>query len=278
MKKRNIFERAVAIQSTTPFFQKEKKKFTPQLISRIPRIASFGDLRLLSITQQLKTAIELAISENEKISILKDRITVLKAARQHSQKIMTSVDEIYRSAAKTGKPITYYEAETVALNSDLEYVITTHNIDLFSTEIEKIKQKIILRVLQQSKVFADLSQKEKKSVGSLLRAKGIFFPNFETGQVELPTNVAKKYSIQILLHAPEEDEENSNPEVLEHFEEDQARWESNGDGKIENSGGWRAQMIAADMVQAGMKVLKIYASAPMAKEIEKEKMERVMHA
>lgn len=259
MAKKNIFERAAAVQHTvTPFFfQQEIKKQKPKIPGLTSPIVSFDELRLLSIAKKLKTANELAVLKDKKISILRDQISALKKVRLRAQKTMTPVTEIYRAAAKSGRPITYYAAESVSLCSDLEYVLAVHNIELFSNEIEKVKKEIISGILKRSKAFADLSPREKKRVLEVLGTKNVF-PDYETKQVSLPTTAARKYSIHIRLRAPEE--EYFDPEVLEHFEEEQARWEANGDGKRGNCGGLGARLATAGMAQAGIKTVKMYTS------------------
>lgn len=281
MGKRNIFERAAVVQRAVPFFQQEPKRqkskisglISPPFISntpRMPRIMSFDELKLLSIIQQLKTVIKLTTSKNEKISLLQNQIATLKETRKTAQKAATSASEIYRSAAKSGRPLTYYAAESVSLCSDLEYTIAAHNIKLFSSEIENLKKEIAKKTLERSNAFANLSLREKERVLRMLGTKSIF-PNFETKRVNLPITTARKYSIRILLRVPDP-EEDFDPEILEHFEEEQARWEANGDGKRGN-GGWKAQMVAAGMVQPGVKTVKMYASVKAEAKEEKSENE-----
>lgn len=289
-KPRNIFERAAVLTQTppVPFFQQEPKRQRPKIsglisppfisnVLNMPRIMSFDELKLLSVTQQLKTVIKLTTSQNEKISLLQNQIATLKETRKTAQKTATSASEIYRSAAKSGRPLTYYAAESVSLCSDLEYTIAVHNIELFSSEIEKLKKEITKKTLERSNAFASLSLRERERVLQMLGTKSIS-PNFETEQVNLPTTAARKYSIHIRLRAPEGDEDDIDPEVFEHFEEEQIRWEANGDGKRGNSG-WKAQMVVAGMAQAGIKAAKIYASAGSKRnEAEEFELDEVVRA
>lgn len=268
MNRNIVHEWVIATRHAVPFFQREprqkKQKILTPNLSSFGRpsgksgITSFNELRLISLTRRIRAAVDSAVTKNEKVAFLQKQIEALREVRKTTQKTPTSAPEIYRSMAKTGKSITYYEAETKALCSDLEYVAASHNLELFTAEIERVKEKIAQEILEQVAASVALSAEEEKRLSHNL---GLKIYTSEKQVKEMPVKAANKYIVRVTLFIRDEDElDPPDPEIMAFFEEEQARWEANGNGKRGNSGGQKAKLAAGEMLQAGMKILRTYGS------------------
>ncbi len=234
MRRKNIFEQSILVQKTVPFYQRQKSSPQPSFLT------TYTDLKLIQIKRAVEQTIAVAVSNNKRIRELQNQITALKEKRQKIPHDTTSAYEVYKALTRSGRATSYYEAESVSLGLDAEYVATVHNIGLLSNElcreVKKVKKDVLKQMLGEK---VDDSPKLEKKRG-------------------LPAVATKKYSICVRLHALEDDD--PDPEVLGLFEEDQAQWEANGNGKRGN-GRLKAQMASREMVQAGMRTVKIYASS-----------------
>lgn len=167
-------------------------------------------------------------------------------------------EDVWRGERREGRSTSYYAAEVVALAADNEAVVAAHNRALALQLLEQAEREVVRQVCRGFRPLFLLSEKERKGVlASLGLEESIVRDPLERTDFPPPRAVAR---CTVCIRLPVSEDENFDPEVLELFEDDQARWEANGEGKRGN-GRRKAQLAAAEMVRAGVRATKIYASA-----------------
>lgn len=241
--------------------QKEKQENGKTRSSRVTAISP-QDATVTKIAERLAARVTIMrrVARREAEKKLGD---IIKFARIPPPFVLHRVkpEEIWREAQRAGgSGISYYAAETVALTIDNEVVTAAHNRALALRLLERAEREAVREVCRRFRPLLLLPEGAQRDVLARLGfGLGVLHgTNGTNGRVPLPLQSATRVSVYVSLRGGED--EATDPEILELFEDDQAVWEANGEGKRGNNGR-KARLATAGLIRAGVKTVKAHGSA-----------------
>ncbi|SHI91505.1 hypothetical protein [Desulfofundulus thermosubterraneus] len=211
---------------------------------------------LIKITSWLTARISVAESRDPELRRLKHLLTSLSETRAKVDVRPVSLAEIERQwkfDRLQGRATSYYTLEEQVLTADLPYVLTMHNREVVTGQIESRRRELAWEVARDFWPLWSLDGDERRAV---LALAGVREPSPHAGPQPLPLEAAAQYAVRVRGSRRAEDDWEPDPEVLEVMEGWRG-WFSEGDLHRMAV----AEAGAGGKLEKGRKLMVIYGSS-----------------